>query len=596
MYADDEIIVKMRPASKSDDEYRFLGKAQMQKGLALKAQWRGMGLFHFKKQANKSMEETLADLRNDPQVEYAEPNYTFTKASLNEDMQSFSAGEVEAMNIEAQSSGSYLATGAPIQASSAWSELSASQPKPIVAVIDTGLDTTHSAFTGSGAVWVNSGEIAGNGIDDDGNGYVDDVNGWNFVSNSASMYDDDGHGTHVAGIVLGTTQDIYSSPFDSSKIQIMPLKFLDGTGVGKTSDAIEAIYYAVANGATILNNSWGGPSYSAALHEAIAYAYSEGVTFVAAAGNNGSNNDSTPMYPASYDVPNIISVAATTDVDSLAYFSNYGASTVDMGSPGYDILSTYPSGLYVSMRGTSMAAPFVAGVAAMMIHEQPSMLGYQVKAIMEASGDSVGALSSKTVSENRLNVYNTVVNAKSASVDSDQPVYSYTNQDRNLASTIATSGCGMVSKMYSDMKKGPKSGPPSSGTSAWYVMLIIGVLAIPFVVAQILRTRTPTSRRKHQRYKIDTEVKMVVDGRELVGSVSSIGLGGVQLNTNALLEQGGVVKMSIQSPDGKGAIEVEGCVVWSESQKAYGVKFQEAKETVLERITSWTSGLVKQSN
>ena len=592
LYADDEIIVKMRPSSKSDDEYRFLGKAQMQKGLALKAQWRGMGLFHFQKQKNKSMDETLEELRQDPQVEYAEPNYIFSKASINDDMQSFTAGEVSAMSNEAQ--GSYLATGAPIQASDAWPLLTGTE-KPIIAIIDTGLDISHSAFVQSGAVWTNSGEIPGNGIDDDGNGYIDDVNGWNFVSNSATMIDDDGHGTHVAGVVLGTTQDIYTPPFDPAEIQIMPLKFLDSNGVGKTSDAIEAIYYAIANGATVLNNSWGGPSYSAALHEAIAYSYEQGVTFVAAAGNNGSNNDSNPMFPASYNVPNILSIAATTDFDGLAYFSNFGSSTVDMGSPGYDILSTYPNGLYVSMRGTSMAAPFVAGVAAMMVHEKPGMMGYQVKSLLEGSGDFTTSLNGKTVSDNRLNVLNSVLNAKAATVDGSQPEYVFSNQDRDLASTIASSGCGMVSKLYSDVKngKGPKGGSGSGGPETWYMLLILGLFAIPVLVVKALKSRTPESRRRHQRYKIDTEVKMLVDGKELIGSVSSIGLGGVQLNTNALLEQGGVVKMSIQSPDGKGSIEVEGCVVWSEQKKAYGVQFQEAKETVLERISGWTKGLAK---
>jgi hypothetical protein len=301
------------------------------------------------------------------------------------------------------------------------------------------------------------------------------------------------------------------------------------------------------------------------------------------------------MYPASYDVPNIVSVAATTDVDGLAYFSNFGASSVDMGSPGYDILSTYPGGVYVSMRGTSMAAPFVAGVAAMMVLEQPGMMGYQVKTILEGSGEYTSSLNGKTVSNNRLNVYNSVLNAKSSSVNGSQPNYNFMNQDRNLASSIASGGCGMVSKLYTDVKngKGGPRGPSAPAPETWYVVLVMGLLAIPLLIARALKSREPKSRRKHQRYKIDTEVKMVVGGKELVGSVSSIGLGGLQLNTNALLEQGGIVKMSIQSPDGQGSIEVEGRVVWSEEKKAYGVQFQEAKESVLERISGWTKGLVK---
>lgn len=580
-HAEGELIVKLRQSSKgSDNEYKFLGKAQLQKGLSLKAQWRGMGMFHFKGKKGDDLQATLNELRQDPDVEYAEPNYLFEKANIteNESLSFKTLSEVSAM------SGSYMATGAPIEAQEAWSIMSPSAASPVIAIIDTGLDISHSVFASTGAVWVNSGEIPGNGIDDDHNGYIDDVNGWNFVSHSAAMFDDDGHGTHVAGIVLGTTQDIFSPPLSAAKIRIMPLKFLDGMGVGKTSDAIEAIYYAVNNGAKVMNNSWGGPSYSTALHQAIDYAYNHGVLFVAAAGNNASNNDSAPMYPASYNVPNVLSVAATTSGDGLAYFSNFGKTTVDMGSPGSGILSTYPGEYYVSMSGTSMATPFVTGMAALIKREKPSMLAYQLKSIIAAEGDQTPSLMNKTKTEHRLNVYEALVVGKAATVDSSQPAYTFSSQGRDLASSLAASGCGQVTKLGTGGGGGPQT---------WYVLLVIGLLLAPLAIWKTLRKEDPSNRRQHDRYKIDTEVKLNLDGRELIGSISSIGLGGVQLNTNALLENGGLVRMSIVSPNGEEMVEVEGRVVWSEANSAYGVRFEEAKQTVLERIQSWTLGLVK---
>ena len=129
---------------------------------------------------------------------------------------------------------------------------------PVVAVIDTGLDYNHEVFVDANAVWRNTDEIASNGIDDDGNGYIDDIRGWNFVANNNNPMDDEDHGTHVSGIVLGISQNIFATTLAAAKIKIMPLKFLDSSGSGATSDAVEAIYYAIANGATVINASWGG--------------------------------------------------------------------------------------------------------------------------------------------------------------------------------------------------------------------------------------------------------------------------------------------------------------------------------------------------
>lgn len=586
-YVEGEYIVKLKESAKGRAT-NFIDRAKGKKNLELKNRWQGLNMYHFRGPAGGNFQATLDELRSDPDVEYAEPNFLFSKAQ-NEDISnkmSYSPAEVQSMS----SGGSYLTTDAPIQAPEAWAA-AVGTSIPIIAVIDTGVDITHPVFVNSGAIWSNPGEVAGNGVDDDMNGFVDDVNGYNFVSNSSVMLDDDGHGTHVAGIVLGVTQDIFETPIAPAKIRIMPLKFLDGDGVGRTSDAVKAIYYAVNNGATILNNSWGGSSYSASLHEAVTYAYDQGVSFVAAAGNSASNNDFYPMYPASYNVPNIIAVAATTDADGFAYFSNFGVSTVHLGSPGYDILSTYPGNLYVSMRGTSMAAPFVAGVAALLKREEPAVLGYQMKTTILGSGNNLSILSSRTITSNRLNAYNSVLSIQGTAVSTSQPAYVFSSQERALASTAG--GCGTVTKLYREMREGKGgNGPSAPPTHPLSILIVVGLMTLPVLLWRILR-RPSQQRRRYDRFKINTEVKVAVDGKELVGSISSISLGGAQLNTDALLEHGGIVKMQILSPDGSGTIDVEGQVVWSEAKKAYGVQFQDAQAGVLDRIAGWTRGLSK---
>lgn len=588
-YKPGEVIVKLRSTGGSATSYAFLGKAHSEKAMNLKNSWGKFSMYHFAVAKGKTVDQTLTELRNDPDVEYAEPNYILSKASDTGIEQTYSVQQIEQL---AQSQGATtLMTTADIGMDTTWAmqSVSAQSINTVVAVIDTGLDLNHPVFRDSGAIWKNMAEVNGvAGVDDDGNGYIDDVNGWNFVDGSPTMYDDDGHGTHVSGIILGVGQNIFSSPYAAAKIRIMPLKFLDSNGVGSTSDAIQAIYYAVRNGAHVLNNSWGGPSYSAALHEAVAYTYQYGSVFVAAAGNSASNNDAAPMYPATYNVPNVISVAATTSSDNLASFSNYGPASVHVGSPGVFILSTIPGGYYGSSSGTSMAAPFVSGIAALMKRDSPSMLGYQIKSILFAQTDHINNLNNKVYTAGRVNSSNSITYAQSASVDSAQPSYTLSYLGgRDLASSLSSGGgCGMVAKL--------KDGGPPQGPHSWSVLLLVAILTIPMLIWQSVRERSkPENRRRFERFNIDSDVRIKLGGKELVGSVSTISLGGVQLNTEAMLENGGIVAMTISSPDGKEQVQVEGKIVWSEAKKSYGVAFERTPFSTLERIQSWTRSLTK---
>ncbi len=588
-----EIIVKLKGSAKTMKSQAFIGKAVSEQSMTLKGSWSGLNMHHFKLGSDAEMKNKIAELQADPDVEYAEPNYIL-RLSPGQAGSEGSMSMEEARNTVGASStyGALAQTGAPIQLANAWSAETAGKTPPIVAIIDTGVDYNHEIFTGSGAVWTNTREISGNGIDDDSNGYVDDVRGWNFVANSNAPLDDDNHGTHVAGIVLGSTQDILAFPLAAAKIRIMPLKFLDGMGVGTTSDAVKAIYYAVNNGASVINNSWGGGGYSNSLVDAVAYAYSKRVVFVAAAGNSSLNNDVTPTYPASYSIPGIISVAATTDADGLASYSNYGAATVHLGSPGSSIWSSLPNQSYGRSSGTSMATPFVAGIAAMMVRENPLLSAYQVKELIMQSTQSIASLQTKTVTKGRLNAYNSVLAAKATTGVTDQP--SFAAARAPAAEESSAAGCGLVKTLIDDA-----SGPSGPNRNVAFFGLLL-LFAAPLLIALSMRQKNGKSRRRFPRYQIASQVTMSVGGRELKGQVSSISMGGVQLATDASdpdawLENGGVVSMTIKSPDGKEQINVAGKVVWVEEKKRYGVAFEGADTSVLNSIGRWTASLLKAS-
>jgi subtilisin family serine protease len=303
--------------------------------------------------------------------------------------------------------------GADIHAPEGW-ELQHTAEKIIVAVIDTGIRVTHEDLAAN--LWRNLGESgldaqgldkSTNGIDDDGDGYVDDVHGINAILQSGQPVDDHGHGTHVSGTIGAVGGNTVGVVGVAWKIQIMACKFLDSQAEGSVSDAITCIDYARAKGAKIINASWGNHGFnSSALYDAINSARQAGIIFVAACGNDNTDNDANPVYPSSYDLDNIVAVAATGRTDTKASFSNYGATTVDLGAPGDPIFSCWngSDSDYRYWSGTSMAAPHVAGACALLWARHPSNTYQQVIRRVLATADPLPSLVGKCVTGGRLNL------------------------------------------------------------------------------------------------------------------------------------------------------------------------------------------------
>jgi subtilisin family serine protease len=299
---------------------------------------------------------------------------------------------------------------AKVSADKAWSTQKGNK-NIIVAVIDTGVDYNHPDLAFN--MWRNTKALQGmkTGVDPFGDEVTGDVVGWNFVHNDNLPFDDNQHGTHCAGSVGAVGDDGKGISGVSQRVSIMAIKFLSAQGSGDTAGAIKSIDYAVSRGAKILSNSWGGKGddgSNGALKDAVVRAEKAGVLFVAAAGNDGTDNDRDPVFPAAFDVPNMLTVAATTETDGMAFFSNKGAKSVHVGAPGTNVYSTAPNGRYQKLSGTSMACPHVAGAAALVWSQFPNADYKEIKRRLMDSGDAISALNGKTVSGKRINVMNAV--------------------------------------------------------------------------------------------------------------------------------------------------------------------------------------------
>jgi subtilisin family serine protease len=347
-------------------------------------------------------DDVLAWAAHTPDIVSFEPDFVLQTSSLPSD-----PGFATQWSLDNTAIGGFGLFGADIDATQAW-DISTGSRSVVVGVVDSGIDLTHPDLAAN--IWTNPGEIAGNGIDDDHNGFVDDVHGWNFVENNNNVQDGYGHGTHVSGIIGAVGNNGIGTAGINWQVSIMPLRFQDNYGSGYTGLAVAALNYAAMMrrdygvNVVVTNNSWGGlTGMSAMLQEAIRVQNDAGITFVAAAGNSGVSCDVIPRYPACYDLPNVISVAATDRYDNLAGFSNYGGTSIDLAAPGVGIYSTRPNGTYGSMSGTSQAAPQVSGVVALLAAVKPDITVTQVRAAILGTVDPLPGLAGKTVTGGRLN-------------------------------------------------------------------------------------------------------------------------------------------------------------------------------------------------
>ena len=341
-----------------------------------------------------------------PEVEYAEENY---EIKLVESLDSSLVpilphdpqfAEQWALSNSGQRGGKQ---GADISAPLAWATTTGSD-EVVVAVLDSGVDYRHEDLAPN--MWTRPASMAP--YQDSDLGTIDDELGFNAVENASDPMDENGHGTHCAGIIGAEGENDIGIAGVNWKVRIMPLKFMNAGGFGTTKDAIEAINYVIARkkdgvNVRIISASWGSTQKSRALEEVIRKAYESDILFVAAAGNSSVNNDRSPHYPSSYNVPNVVSVAALDRNDQLASFSNWGVKSVAIAAPGVDILSTWLGNAYEEKSGTSMATPVVSGVAALIVAEHPGMSVDDLRKKLLASTDPIVALKGKTVTGGRIN-------------------------------------------------------------------------------------------------------------------------------------------------------------------------------------------------
>ncbi len=305
-----------------------------------------------------------------------------------------------ALNNSGQNGGK---TNADIKALLAWEKNKGSQ-SVVVAVLDTGVDYTHPDLVAN--MWTRPDNVPQ--YTDAELGTYNDLHGFNATDNQGDPMDENGHGTHCSGIIGAEGNNGEGIAGINWNVSIMPLKFMGRGGFGTTKDAIEAINYAIDRkhkgvNVRVISASWGSTANSKALEDAIRAAGEEGILFVAAAGNDGTSNDRSPHYPSNYDLPNLISVAALDRNDNLASFSNFGVKTVHIAAPGREILSTWLNDDYREASGTSMATPYVAGVAALIVAEEPKISVEKLREKLLKSVDKIDVLSGKIESGGRIN-------------------------------------------------------------------------------------------------------------------------------------------------------------------------------------------------
>lgn len=357
-------------------------------------------------------DKSFQSLQNHPDIEYIEPNYIITvENNFENSLAQITDGKFsEQWGLANDGKGGGVFSpnlkGEDINALKAW-EITKGNREIKVAVIDTGVEYNHPDLKDQ--MDVNLAELNGQpGVDDDGNGYVDDIYGYDFANNDGDPQDGNGHGTHCAG-VIGARHNTIGIAGVMANVRIVGVKFLSDKGSGETIDAINAIMYAIKRDVHVMSNSWGGGGKGQALQEAIEAANDAGIIFIAAAGNESSNNDKRPTYPANYEVPNVVSVGSFTGAGKRSSFSNYGETTVHVTAPGTNILSTF-KGSYSKLSGTSMATPFVSGIVGLMLSEDSSLSPAEIKDRLIRTSNKTSRLTTSSVSGGRVDAYRAVTN------------------------------------------------------------------------------------------------------------------------------------------------------------------------------------------
>lgn len=387
-----EFVVKLKPTVSAKSSVSTLSQ---QLGSFVKSTIPGQNIVVIKRPVFESEKNVLKSLAENPAVDIVEPNYIYR---INKAPNDPMYGQLWGMNNVGQpdSSRQVGIAGTDIGAEAAW-DITTGSKDVIVAVIDTGINYNHPDLKDN--LWINEAEKNGQaGVDDDGNGIVDDVYGASFVDANkptGNPLDDHGHGSHCSGTIGATGNDGKGIVGVAWNVRLMGVKFLSANGSGSLEGALKAIDYATKMGARVLSNSWGGGGYSETLKQAIERSNTAGALFVAAAGNEANNNDSNPTYPATYDVPNVIAVAAIDNRGQLASFSNYGKTKVHVGAPGVNIYSSVKGTGYDSWSGTSMATPHVSGMAALLVSKEPNLTNTEMKERIVATSKPIPGLRGK---------------------------------------------------------------------------------------------------------------------------------------------------------------------------------------------------------
>lgn len=417
-YVAAELLVQFKPGRAESARAVVLGKVGgAQVASTLRSDAHGV-LQKLRLPQGVSVAAAIRALKDDAAVDFAEPNWLYSTqarpAALKPDPY-YADGSLWGMYGDT----SRLQTNAfGSQAAEAWAKGHRCSSQVLVGIIDEGMMKTHPDTQAN--VWTNPFEIPGNGIDDDGNGYIDDTQGWDFRGKDNITFDGTGddHATHVSGTIGARGNDGIGVAGMCWQVKMVNAKFLGGFfGTGSTENAILAVDYLTDLktrhnlNLVATNNSWGGGGFSQGLKDAIDRAGAAQILFVAAAGNNSSDTDAVTYYPQGYDSPNIISVASIDSSGALSSFSNYGATSVDLGAPGSGIWSTVPVksgadivGGYAAYDGTSMATPHVTGAVAMYASLHPNATALQIKAAILAAAVPTPSLAGKTLTGGRLDV------------------------------------------------------------------------------------------------------------------------------------------------------------------------------------------------